>query len=86
MNSAMCRLPKTLKSLCETGCIYRDITLRHVACATVSKTDCAAPCYPDPCACFPASKMYKGLPNYKYYHEVQQLQEETERGHVRMRM
>jgi hypothetical protein len=86
LNRIACGLPTALKSLCETGCIFRDATLRHAACATALKTECAAPCYPEPCPCSPNPKMYKGRSGYKYYHEVQQVQEETKRHHIRMHM
>ena len=80
MNSAalaakrvMCCLPPTLKSLCETGCIFRDPVFRHLACKNAVKTECAAPCYPEPCPCGPKPKMevpVKGKLKHKYYHEV----------------
>jgi len=68
-----CALPCTLKSLCESGCIFRDPTLRHLSCTRVAKTECAAPCSPKPCDCTPKPKMDepgKGLVRHTYYHEV----------------
>jgi hypothetical protein len=92
MNAArtICRLPVTLKSLCESGCIFRDATLRHTACATAQKIDCAAPCAPsEPCPCRPPSRKMDGavgMPCYTYYHEVREVQEETERRNVHLHM
>ncbi len=86
VNRTVCLLPKALKSLCETGCIYRDVALRHAACASARRTECAAPCHPEPCACFPDPKMYKGRTEYKYYHEVRQVQEEAKCRNVHMHM
>jgi hypothetical protein len=86
---AACRLPATLASLCETGCIFRDHTLRHMACKVVGRTDCAAPCAKQPCQCIPCPKMevpVKGKLNHKYYHEVPPLQEETKRPCLQLRM
>lgn len=54
---AACRLPASLASLCETGCIFRDHTLRHLACKTALRTECAAPCPTQPCPCTPCPKM-----------------------------
>ena len=45
-----CRLPIALKSLCETGCIYRTQVLSHLACRLVPKPTCVAPCA-QPCDC-----------------------------------
>ena len=78
MNSAakrvLCCLPSTLKSLCETGCVYREPAFRHLACKYAVKTECAAPCYPEPCPCkgIPAKipKTETQVVKYKYYHEV----------------
>ena len=48
----VCSLPPQLKSLCETGCLYRSATLRHLACPQSTKYDtCVAPCAPQPCPC-----------------------------------
>ena len=55
--AAACRLPTTLASLCETGCIFRDPSIRHLACKGVARTDCAAPCAKQPCPCIPCPKM-----------------------------
>ncbi len=91
MNTAKrvcCQLPNTLRSLCETGCIYRDPAFKHLACQYVLKTDCAAPCYPEPCPCTPKTDSGpKGKTTYKYYHEVFAVQEETStRCQLSMRM
>jgi hypothetical protein len=48
-----CLLHPALKSLCETGCVFREPAIRHAACHIVLPTDCAAPCYPKPCPCNP---------------------------------
>lgn len=48
----VCSLPPQLKSLCESGCLYRSTTLRHLACPQTTKQDiCVAPCTPQPCPC-----------------------------------
>ena len=48
----VCSLPPAIKSLCETGCIYREASLRHLACPGSTKADvCVAPCTPQPCPC-----------------------------------
>lgn len=47
-----CSLTPQLKSLCETGCIYRSASLRHLACPQTTKQDtCVAPCEPRACPC-----------------------------------
>ncbi len=47
-----CALPPQLKCLCESGCLYRGVTLRHLACPQTTKRDeCVAPCVPAPCPC-----------------------------------
>jgi hypothetical protein len=47
-----CSLSPQLKSLCESGCLYRSSTLRHLACPQSTKQDvCVAPCTPAPCPC-----------------------------------
>lgn len=54
MNSArkcLCSLPPAIKNLCDYGCIYREKAFRHLACKNVTKTECAAPCYPEKCPC-----------------------------------
>jgi hypothetical protein len=52
MNRITCSLPKALKSLCESGCIYRDPNFKHIQCSLAKKTDvCVAPVCPKPCAC-----------------------------------
>ena len=46
-----CCLPKALRSLCRTGCIYREFPFQHLKCPLVSQTErCAAPCQ-KPCDC-----------------------------------
>jgi hypothetical protein len=73
-----CQLPILSKSLCETGCVYREPAFRHLACKQALKTECAAPCYPEPCPCSPKTdSKAKGKTTYKYYHEVFAHQEET---------
>jgi hypothetical protein len=48
----VCSLGPSIKSLCETGCIYREASLRHLACPVSIKTEaCVAPCTPTPCPC-----------------------------------
>jgi hypothetical protein len=48
----VCSLPPQLKSLCESGCLYRSSTLRHLACPSATKHElCVAPCMPTPCPC-----------------------------------
>jgi hypothetical protein len=49
----VCGLPSHLTSLCNTGCIYREPPFRHLACKEARKTECAAPCRPEPCPCVP---------------------------------
>jgi hypothetical protein len=50
----ICGLPPHLKSLCNTGCIYRESPFRHLGCQEARKTECAAPCRPEPCPCYPS--------------------------------
>jgi hypothetical protein len=89
MNTARriyCHLPVTLKSLCETGCVYREPAFKHLSCPIAVKTECAAPCYPEPCGCSKPRKSACAVPCYpndkmddtkrqkhKYYHEVYTL-------------
>lgn len=42
----LCCLPRTLKNMCEMGCIYREKAFKHLACpvALKNKEVCAAPC------------------------------------------
>jgi hypothetical protein len=48
----VCSLGPSIKSLCESGCIYREASLRHLACPASTKQDiCVAPCAPTPCPC-----------------------------------
>ena len=48
----VCSLGPAIKSLCESGCIYRESSLRHLACPASTKHDvCVAPCAPQPCGC-----------------------------------
>ena len=77
MNTAKricCHLPVTLKSLCETGCVYREPAFKHLSCPIAFKTECAAPCYPEPCPCSPPKNKMDDAKRqklkYKYYHEV----------------
>jgi hypothetical protein len=52
MKRVACALPKALKNLCESGCIYRDPAFKHLQCSLAKKTDvCVAPTCPKPCAC-----------------------------------
>lgn len=47
-----CSLPQTLHYVCKFGCIYRDQTLRHIACKRIQH--CVAPCQmKKECLCFP---------------------------------
>ena len=51
---AACCLPRKLKNMCETGCIYREKPFKHLACpmALKTKATCAAPCRPNEvCVC-----------------------------------
>jgi hypothetical protein len=57
MNRVACALPKVLKSLCESGCIYRDPNFKHLQCSLAKKTDvCVAPSCPKPCPCPPRNE------------------------------
>jgi hypothetical protein len=48
----VCSLGPAVKSLCASGCIYRESSLRHLACPGSTKLDiCVAPCTPIPCGC-----------------------------------
>ena len=48
-----CCLPKAIRSLCRTGCIYREANFKHLKCPQAKKTDlCAGPCE-KPCPCTP---------------------------------
>jgi hypothetical protein len=50
INRSVCFLPAALKSVCETGCIYRQTVLSHLACRLSEKsTYCVAPCDPSHC-------------------------------------
>ena len=51
LRKCLCSLPPVVKNVCDYGCIYREPAFRHLACKIVSKTECAAPCYPEPCPC-----------------------------------
>ena len=58
-----CSLPSQLKSLCETGCLYRSPALRHLACPKATKQDvCVAPCTPQPCPCAKTDLVLVNLP------------------------
>lgn len=51
-----CSLPKTLEYVCKFGCIYRDQTLRHIACKKTQTQACVAPCQvKKDCGCYPPS-------------------------------
>lgn len=51
MNRASCIFPKAIKSICDSGCIYRERNFKHLRCPLAKKVDiCAAPC-PIPCDC-----------------------------------
>ena len=79
-----CFLPKTIRSLCEMGCIYRDSTLKHLACPLSSTRACAAPC-PEPCACTPKNERFEIVAIKVTKNEVLILQEEnTPRIHMRL--
>jgi hypothetical protein len=59
----VCSLPPQLKSLCESGCLYRGVTLRHLACPqTTKKDECVAPCAPQPCPCSKTDLVVVKLP------------------------
>ena len=65
----LCSLPKKVKSLCDTGCVYREPAFKAFSCPLVKKTDtCAAPCAPADCTC--KNGQTQGLRTYKFYHEV----------------
>ena len=52
-----CCLPKALRSLCQTGCIYREPALKHLRCLQAKRTDiCAATCQ-KPCPCEPKTEV-----------------------------
>ena len=54
-----CSLPKAIRSLCRTGCLYRDPAFKHLVCPLTQKTDpCAAPCDPQ-CSCTKTTKDIK---------------------------
>jgi hypothetical protein len=83
----LCVLPKTIESLCETGCIYREPAVRHLACPRATKTDvCCAPCPPLDCTCRPDSAGGRQPKLHTYYHEVYLLRETSNsKLHVQMR-
>lgn len=65
----VCALPGHIKSLCETGCVYREPGFKHLACPVSRKTDtCVAPCPPIDCKC--KNERMQGLKKHKYYNEV----------------
>jgi hypothetical protein len=79
MNTAKrvsCHLPVALRNFCETGCIYREPAFKHLACRYVPKTECAAPCYPEPCPCSNKTDS-QSKRKLKYKNEVFSLQEEA---------
>ena len=53
MNRTVCALPKVVKSLCETGCIYREKAFRHLACPKKLRRGdpCAVSCKTKDCDC-----------------------------------
>lgn len=66
----VCALQPHLKSLCEAGCLYRGVTLRHLACPKTTKQDeCVAPCSPQPCPCS-KTDLVIAKPSPKDKHEV----------------
>jgi hypothetical protein len=65
MKRTVCSLPKALRTLCESGCIYRERNFKHLQCPVNAKVaTCVAPCSP-PCACKVSQKTQN---------EVRQLQ------------
>ena len=54
-----CCLPKALRSMCRTGCIYRESAFKHLTCPLSQNTDvCAAPCK-KPCECTAVKELAK---------------------------
>ena len=84
MKKCCCALPTLIgKTLCETACIYRTQSYRHLACRQALKTDvCVAPCL-DPCPCRPNGRTY---PQAGRRNEVSAVQEEDGARRVHMRM
>ena len=73
--SRACTLPKSIRSFCESGCIYRASTHRHLACNHNFKSNsCVAPCQVSPCVCRP--KNGRDNKQIKRPYEVSLLQEE----------
>ena len=73
--SRSCTLPKILQSFCESGCIYRAATHRHLACNYNFKANlCVAPCQVTPCSCKP--KNGRDINQVERPYEVSLLQEE----------
>jgi len=57
-----CSLPKVFRSLCQTGCVYRETAFKHLKCPMSNKTDaCVAPCK-QPCVCSQVPKTDSVLP------------------------
>ena len=45
MQKARCVLPRVFRSLCDSGCIYREPHIVHAKCRFVAKSSpCAGPC------------------------------------------
>lgn len=72
----LCILPRTIESLCKTGCIYRESAFKHLACPRARKEDvCCAPCPPSDCSCRPGRKpreprQPRQPTQHKYYQEM----------------
>lgn len=88
MKKCCCALPTLIgKTLCETVCIYRTQSYRHLACRQALKTDaCVAPCL-DPCPCHPNLKNGRANQQAGRRNEVSVVQEKAGSGgvHVRLR-
>ena len=87
LQRCLCVLPKTIESLCDTGCVYRESAVKHLACPRATKKDvCAAPCPPSDCTCKPGKSGDRQPKIHKYYHEVFLLRQEGHsKLHVQMR-
>lgn len=53
MQKVRCVLPRVFRSMCESGCVYREQHLVNARCLRVAKSSpCAGPCpVPEPCEC-----------------------------------
>lgn len=80
----LCILPRTIESLCETGCIYRESAVKHLACPRASNQDvCCAPCPPSECTCRPKGRQPT---HHKYYGEMFLLLKASDpKVHLQMR-